>query len=84
MMMAISEDLRIMRVEQFIEEQVNNSRGGYRPHEVAQLIRLAWQHAKIESLNDARGKLDDSLREAGRAYSSQWRPQHGEYPYQFG
>jgi hypothetical protein len=54
-----------MDVEQFIEQNVKMSRGGYPPHEVAQLIRLAWQHARQQEAT--------SFRDAIRGFAEQER-----------
>lgn len=37
-----------MNVEQFIQDRVDRGRGAFRPEEVKQLIRLAWQGGKEE------------------------------------
>lgn len=48
-----------MTKEQFIAKRVNMSRGGYRPEEVVQLIRLAWEHGKMEKQEEMLKQLDN-------------------------
>jgi hypothetical protein len=48
-----------MDVEQFIAGNVNMARGGYRPNEVAELIRQAWNAGKAEMGNHVSAQLRD-------------------------
>ena len=51
-----------MNAETFIAENVNMHRGGYRPEEVAELIRRVWREAKEEGRHEALIKIGTNRR----------------------